>query len=581
MKLALQPLSGLVLLAIAPAVLAGTAPYFNPLTQSTAVATANHINEQLSPWQAPAGMSQINLTSLSEIEASPGQSIVRVPGLGRVATMIDMLAFDPSGRYLFMPHETAFGAGLSRLDLHENKSEILLAGDLGASDPVTNGFCVVDGITPGQVSTACPAWDFDYGAFDPARWTPNGTVWVAEEWSGLGRVIEILDPTGAAPADPTARPELYGSHYREITTIANVAHEGINFSRRFHNQVIYYVDEWNSGSIYALVLKQPGDYLGGGQTFVLRVDDFLASGGEAGADWNQGGNADARRFGLATWVPVTNSNGQALPGVPNPFRDGISADPATNPNARGGRAAADAVGGTPFGRPEDVEVGTLANFHEVVYVTLTSERRVISIEILGGGKAMVRELVSDADTPKNVGFPSTTAVMNSPDNLAQDALGNIYVVEDSPNSGNVGGDVWFVRDTDNNGVAESLDHFMSLQVAGSESTGMVFDPINPGRFVISVQHPASTDLEAVPNGIGDAIWEFNIFDAVPPPCKALSDFNACEDSAAGSFLKSFAGQLEAARKAPADPARKAAMRDRDYFIVPRPKTRRTLPQSGV
>jgi len=108
-------------------------------------------------------------------------------------------------------------------------------------------------------------------------------------------------------------------------------------------------------------------------------------------------------------------------------------------------------------------------------------------------------------------------MLNAPDNLAQDAFGNIYIVEDAPNRSDVGGDVWFARDTDNDGVAESIDHFMSMQVAGSESTGMIFHPAQPTKFVIAVQHPTSTDLSIVPDGFGDAVWEFEIADAVAPP----------------------------------------------------------------
>lgn len=36
---------------------AGTDPFFNPLTQSTAVASPDHVNELNSPWQTPAGLS--------------------------------------------------------------------------------------------------------------------------------------------------------------------------------------------------------------------------------------------------------------------------------------------------------------------------------------------------------------------------------------------------------------------------------------------------------------------------------------------------------------------------------------------
>ena len=554
-KLTLAAAIGMSLSSLAGA---GTPPYFNPLTQSSAVAPPNHINELTGPFVSPAGITQINVTSMTEIEADVEQSTIRVP-FGNISSMWDMIAFDPSGRYLFIPHETPFGAGVSRLDLTTNKSEILLAGNMAGAGAFEDG--------------ATPNWDYDYGAFDPARWTPNGTVWLGEEWSGTGRVIEMLDPTGSAPADPTARDELEGSHFRVIENIANVAHEGISFSKKWRNQVIYYVDEWRSGAIYALVLNTPGDYTGGGQTFVLSVDEFLPSGGDPAALWNEGSNPEAQRFGMATWVPITDAQGNPNPGMPNPFRDGPTEDPREVPETRGGRAAADAVGATVFGRPEDSIVGLLPNFNEVLYVATTSEKAVISIEMLGNGKAMVRQFASEANTPKNAGFPSTTGTLDSPDNLEMDALGNIFIIEDSPNSGAVGGDIWFARDVDSDGVAESLDHFMSNQVAGSESSGMEFVPSDPSRFFMVVMHPTSTDLGAVPEGIGDAVWEFNISGAVPPPCDSQNAFVACDDAAGGSGLLGFSKQLERVTSKAADDKRvqrvQPTTRD-DQFLVPRP-----------
>jgi len=59
-------------------------------------------------------------------------------------------------------------------------------------------------------------------------------------------------------------------------------------------------------------------------------------------------------------------------------------------------------------------------------------------------------------------------------------------------------------------VAESIDHFLSLRVGGSEATGMIFNPTNPYEFVVAVQHPASTDLDQVPAGLGDSIWSFDL-----------------------------------------------------------------------
>lgn len=467
-------------LLAAPAAHAGTDIWFSPLTQSAPIVTANSVEELSAPWTAPEGIRQNNWVSLREVEdpvLSPGQSIVRVPGASTSAAMFDMIAWNPAGTHLFIPHETPTGAGVTRYDITANKAEILMAGD-----------------QQGAVGD----WSNDYGAFDPCRWTPNGTLFLGEEWAGRGRLIEVMNPMAPA-ADVT---------YRVLESIANVSHEGINFSSRYRN-TIYFIDEYNSGSIYKFVMKRAGDYTVG-QTFVLSVNAFASSGGVASQNWNSAANLTATREGAATWIPLTDANGVPLPGIPSPFTDD-----ATSSVNLGGRAAADAAGGTPYGRPEDATVSRLANGNEVLYVAITSENRVISIEILTpgttrtNGTAVVRTLVSRS-TPKNAGHPGTTGEIDSPDNLALDAAGNIYVIEDSPNSGAIGGDIWFARDVDNDGVAESCDHFLSLGVPGSEATGMIFNPQIPTEFVVAVQHPNSTNLASVPNGLGDAVWAFDL-----------------------------------------------------------------------
>jgi uncharacterized protein len=471
MKHAFSKLSlALALVGFAQITTAGTDTFFNPLTHSASVASPNHINELNNPWVIPAGVTTKNLTSMREVEADITQSIIRVDA-GTSGSMFDMLAYDPTGRYIFIPHETPFGAGASRYDTQTDKSEVIFAGDQQG----LNG-----------------NWTNDYGAFDPARFTPNGTLWLGEEWAGQGRIIEILNPL-APVAD---------IKYREMESIANVAHEGVNFSNKYKD-TIYFIDEFNSGSIYKFVMCKPGDYTKG-QTFVLAIDGFK---GDVKGNWNATTNLSQPRTGAATWIPLTDKNGTPL----------TATSPFDNTNL-GGRIAADEAGGTPFGRPEDMEVSKLANGREVFYFTATSEQAVYSVEVINKDKVVVREYLSEKNTPKNLGFQPTTGVLNSPDNLAQDALGNIYVIEDSPNGDNVGGDIWFARDTNSDGVAESLDHFMSIQVDGSEATGMIFNPAKPTKFVVSVQHPDSTDLKVVPTGLGDAIWEFDLATTVPPLC---------------------------------------------------------------
>lgn len=445
----------------------GSDVWFTPLTSSAVVAAPNALPELTAPWVTPEGILQVNLLSLREVEdqvLSPLQSIVRVPA-GTSGSMIDMIAYDPTGEFLFLPHETPFGAGVSRHDIKARVTEVLFRGDQQGA----NG-----------------NWANDYCAFDPCRFTPNNTLFLAEEWAGEGRVIEVMNPF----ADPE------NIEIRELDSIPNVAHEGITFSER-DPRVIYFIDEYNSGSVYKFVMRSAGDYTAG-QSFVLKVDAFH---GNPAENFNSETNAGQPRTGWATWVPLTDEDGDPLPGISNPFHNA----------SLGGRAAADDAGGTPYGRPEDSEVGRLRNGREVLYVAMTSENAVYTFEMWGGHKVKVGLLVGP-NTAKNVGFPGTTGELNSPDNLAQDAIGNIYIIEDAPNGSPIGGDIWFARDTNNDGIAESLDHFMSIQADGSEATGMIFNPARPTEFVVAVQHPDSTDLSKVPNGLGDSVWLFDLSD---------------------------------------------------------------------
>lgn len=483
-----KPLIVAMFLASAQMAHAGTDVYFNPLTQSAAVAqVANHVNELNSPWQVPAGVSYQNLTSLHEIESDPMQSSIRVPGLEQDASMTDMSAFDPTGRFIFLPHEVEYGAGLTRYDRETDKAINLFKGDMGGA----NG-----------------DWEYDYGALDPATWTPKNTLLVGEEWSGQGRLFEVANPM----ADVAAGEAVIVT---ELHNVPNVSHEGLRFNHA--GTAFYFVDEDRSGSIYKFVPKVAGDY-SHGQSFVLRVDNFTGDpAAKAGAYPD---NHPEQRTGMATWVAITDVDGNAVTNV----------DPFDNNLERAGRIAADELNGTPFRRPEDVEVGYLKNGHEVLYFTATEELSVYSVEELGNGKAMVR-LAADESTVKNLGHAPTTGHIDSPDNLAQDALGNIYIVEDKPNGGNVGGDIWFLRDTDGDGVAESVDHFMSLQVKGAENSGMIFNPANPTEFIVNVQHPESTKDEL--NGRGDATWLLDISKVVPPMCEAYDDVDDFPSSGNG------------------------------------------------
>lgn len=494
-----------IALAVAQPVNAGTAPFFIPLTTGEIVEPANSIDERNAPWSAPAGVSWRNLTSMEEVEADVAQSIVRVAN-GNASSMFDMLAYDPTGDYIFIPHETPFGAGVSRYHVPSDTSEILLMGD--------------------ETGAAGFAANTDFGAFDPARWTPNGTVIAGEEWAGTGRLVEICDPMMAAPADPvTGGADLVAGNcesdptadWRVLDNLPLTSQEGISFSLKNPDEVMYIIDEDRSGSIYKVEFTTPGKYNDGATTYVLAVDAFA---GDPAENYNHASNLGEPRTGAATWIPITDATGAPLVGITDPRV------PLGGPGDAG-KAAADDAGGTPYGRPEDTVISTLKNGNEVLYFTATSENSVYAVEETPAGP-VVHAFVTPS-TPKNLGFPTTSAGLNSPDNLAIDALGNIYVIEDSPNTTTVGadgGDIWFARDTNNDGIAESIDHFLSLQVNQSEATGMIFHPVDPTKFVVAVQHPASTalgdaDNDGVrdnPDAFGDAVWEFDLTSVAPPAC---------------------------------------------------------------
>jgi hypothetical protein len=438
-------------LSTATVVLAGTPAPFLPLPANGGNSTV----ESTAPFLLPPDFTQQKITDRNTLRADPD--------FARTFGTWDMLALDPSGRYVFIPFEVARGAGLGRYDR--------ASGDFVAA---------LTGNNTGRYATDPSTWkpdDDDFGTCDPALWTPNGTVLTAEEGSGAGRVFEWLNPL-MEPGDV--------ARVRWLP-VPGVSHEGLRFGA---DGTLYFIDERNSGSLYKYVPVNPADLGGGGQSFVLSDDDFVAAGGRAWEDWNSGANAATDRTGPATWVPVTDISGNPLPGLPNPFTYGRSDDVS-----RGGQAVANhpAVNGTPYGRPEDLDISRLANGNEVVFMAVTSEHAVYSIELIDSTHACVRAFVTrdtmDAAHDRPVGSQLT-----NPDNLAVGPNGEVYVVEDQ----GTGGDIWAATDADDDGIAESLGRMASLGIRGDEEpSGWILDPNDRDTFLVCVQHPSSGN---------DAIW---------------------------------------------------------------------------
>lgn len=428
-----------------------------PLPASASSTTAT---ENTAPFVAPFRMTQTKVIDRNTLMQA---------GLPASMVNFDMSTFDTTGRYIFTPAEVSSrGGGVFRYDTQTGMVAVLAHGNntgVRTADPI-----------------GWSAANDDFARCDPCTLTPWNTILWGEETTG-GRLFEILNPL--SPTGP------FQVVWR--TSIPAVAHEGVRLDSHGN---LYFVDEDNSGCIYKFVPTTPGD-LSAGQSFVLSVDAYATDPNAApNESWNSTANRLTNRFGPAHWVPMTDAAGTPLT-TTNPF---------VYVTANSGRIAADELLGTPYGRPEDLDFNRLANGNECLYVAITSETRVISIELTGADTATVREFVnfdtinlatgSDVNPAQNDPYAGTGSgtVLSNPDNIAVDHWGNVYVIEDDEP-----GDVWKCVDADKDGVAEAMGLFITLGVGGAEPTGLIFDPVDPYRFIVNVQHPSSGN---------DATWSF-------------------------------------------------------------------------
>lgn len=381
------------------------------------------------PEAAPFAMSSPDFRQVSIVARDPSQAYRFDTGNYDMNTVNEN--GPEAGHYLFTPFETG-QAGIQRTDLRTMLTTTIWQA------PV-----------PGS-----------HVAFDASRWTPWGSYLTAEEsWSDPGaippsdhgRLFEVTNPL-AEPADIEIK-------HRGI--LPRVSHEGLAFDK---DNNLYFIDERNNSHIFKFTSKNPSassgdEFFAQGQVFVLRVGDGTVE----------------EATGRASWIALTDVNGNPLPGTVLVHNGEID-----------GRATPKLATflGTSFDRPEDLEVKTLRNGKQQLYVATTTNSKVFSIDL---SRDVVKLFVSQATIDTATGFAAGTA-FRSPDNLAIDADGNIYIVEDQP-----GGieDTWFAVDENDDGVAESIGKWASLSTLGAEATGLYFDPFNPHLAYINVQHPAS------------------------------------------------------------------------------------------
>ena len=355
------------------------------------------------------------------------------------------------GRYLFTVFETS-QSGVQRHDLLTGQTDTIWYGP-----------------APGS-----------HVAFDPSFWTPWGTLITGEEsWvtaangsnSPYGRLFELKNPIDAPGiVNPLGATSNDGAEFVHQNVIPRVSHEGIQFDKA-HN--MYFIDELNGGNLYKYtpatnfghVMSGKAGYFEAGQTFVLRVGD---------------GNTP-NATGAFTWVPFTDATGAALPGALTitDSRGVTSVDGRNTTNLA-------AFKGTDYQRPEDMQIQTVRGV-EYLYVATTSTNEVYRLDLKNSRISLfANRSTIDLATSAPVG-----SALASPDNLAIDHDGNIYIIEDR--EGSEDDDIWFANDVNKDGdltdPGEGLGRWASNGTVGSEFTGLYFDPTDKRRAWVNIQHP--------------------------------------------------------------------------------------------
>jgi hypothetical protein len=184
-----------------------------------------------------------------------------------------------------------------------------------------------------------------------------------------------------------------------------------------------------------------------------------------------------------TWVPITDASGAGLPGTIT-ITDGNG---VTSVDARN-TADLPAFKGTDYQRPEDLQLQTV-NGVEYLYVATTTTNEVYRLNL----EADTISVFADQNSTDLATVAPVGGGLSSPDNLAIDHDGTIYIVEDR--NGGTDDDIWLAKDLNEDGdltdPGEGIGRWASNGTPGSEFTGLYFDPTNKRRAWVNIQHPAS------------------------------------------------------------------------------------------
>lgn len=165
--------------------------------------------------------------SQAGIEWSPSVTATQIMRRGDAATNgvvpgeNDMIALDPTGRFLFTVSETGSNGAVTKVDLETGEKTIL-------------------------------AQRSDWNRLDPVKWyAPSGTLLIAEEDGTNGSVWQVDPDTGDAT---------------ELVWLGKMSHEGIAFGP---DGAIWEGDENHTGAIYKAVPNDRRDLTKGGTLSAL------------------------------------------------------------------------------------------------------------------------------------------------------------------------------------------------------------------------------------------------------------------------------------------------------------------------
>jgi secreted PhoX family phosphatase len=275
----------------------------------------------------------------------------------------------------------------------------------------------------------------DWERLDGIVWTPWRSIVTAEE------------TTRASLPDPAVPQARAGLVYEidPVTgesvvrpAVGSRSHEGLRFDSRGN---LYGISETNPGYVYKFVPDRRGD-LSAGQLYALKIV--------------QGDKSNGRY----EWLPLD--------------RNAVQVDS----DAEAGR-----VGATSFNRPEDVETGTSTGESrggEILYVAVTGEDAVYAVDLKRNRVA----------TFVQAGVNAPPGEFDSPDNLALDQAGTLYITEDpggTPPAKTTGDDIWAAGPGGNGLVAHEVTRFASLTDCFAEPTGIYFDLAGETLYV-NAQH---------------------------------------------------------------------------------------------